>query len=1546
MPCPATGCTFLTQENLPTYEMVLRSLELHARLAHPELAAREPAVHAAPRQTGPKPTQLPRPELQDDVTEQEWNHWLVRWQRYKRSCLGGMEDTQVLDQLWYCCSEKLEKTIYKQGLGNETCEADLLKVMQKMAVKTQNVLLNIVSFLGMGQDTDEPVKHYTARLRGQAAVCNFTLPAGTQNYTDRMVQHQLVRGLCDPLIQEQVLAHAATEGGSAMDLTKTINLIEAKESGKADAGLLHRSHATTTLNRISDYRNGKREAQMGSRTAPTSTPASELCMWCKKSGHGARAEESIRKEKCPAFGKDCGKCGITNHFTSACRKKNTNRRSNSWSGGRRTTTTETSSGVVGSLQGTGPFCQLSRDRSHSRTRLVDHHVYSPDDGLWVKKKPETHPSLEVTTSVCESGYRQMGLTAPRAKGQTARALGLPDTGAQMCVAGMNIAHALGMKRGDLIKVSSGVSAANNGTLTILGGMFLTLTIAGGSTSQLVYVAQEATCLFLSQAACRDLGLIPTDFPLRHGTVAGCTATEDEEDTGLPCSCPRRTTAPPPPELPFPATADNRKELEDFILKYYAPTAFNQCEKQPLPLMDGHPPLRLHVDENAKPFAIHKARPVPMHWQQEVKAGLDRDVALGVLERVPVEEPTDWCAPMTIAAKKNGAPRRTIDFQQLNKACKRQTHPTEAPFHQACAVPANTRRTVLDAWNGFHSVPLCETDESKAQTTFLTLWGRYRYKTAPQGFLAAGDAYTARYDSIISGFKNVKKCIDDSILWGDDLEEIFHHTCRYISHCASAGITFNPSKFVFGAEEVEFLGFQLTRDSVKPTDTYLASIRDFPEPTDLTGARSWFGLINQVNFAYADSELMLPFRHLLKPGTSFDWTPELAQLFKTSKQKIVNAVVKGVKTFDMTRQTCLATDWSRTGMGFALLQRHCACTSATPLCCTGGWELTYAGSRFTTPAESRYHPVEGEALGAAWALHKTRHFTLGCRNLILAVDHKPLLKILGDRELADIENPRILNFKEKTLRWTFQVIHVPGVLHKIADAASRSPVGSQVNELHTMTEDPALPERCSRDHLDTSALEEEVRGGCYARMASLGATGSVCAQGLQVITWASLSRESERDPTLRHLFQMVTNGAPEERAEWPEELRSFYNRPEQLTTIDNVVLTGGRAIIPAALRQQALDILHSGHCGATGMADRAREVMFWPGMTQDTIGRRANCSTCIKIAPSQPAAPPTPLPTPRYPFQSVCSDYFQLAGNHYMVFVCRYSNWLSIYPSRSGKSSELITVLRSYMATFGVMEELATDGDTVYTSKEIEDFLTKYGVHHRVSSSYFPHSNQRAEGAVRAAKRMLRDNMGPGGSLDTDSFLAALLLHRNTPSADLKTSPSEAVFGRKLKDFLPITPGKLAMNPEWHTMLAQREAALARRHQVRGADLTEHTRRLKPLAPGSIVSIQNQRGNHPLRWEHTGTVVETGNFDQYTVKVDGSGRLTKRNRRFLRPIQPYRDELARLPSGLPPQALTPALAPTLAPTPAPAPAPAPTPATAGPSSPRRSRRILRQRVSGN
>ena len=90
---------------------------------------------------------------------------------------------------------------------------------------------------------------------------------------------------------------------------------------------------------------------------------------------------------------------------------------------------------------------------------------------------------------------------------------------------------------------------------------------------------------------------------------------------------------------------------------------------------------LMIDHMTKPTAYHYLLiPVPIHWQDDVEAGLDRDMRLGVLEPVPVNEPVTWCHRMVIWAK-NGKPRRTIDFQSLNSHVTRKTHHTQSPFHK-------------------------------------------------------------------------------------------------------------------------------------------------------------------------------------------------------------------------------------------------------------------------------------------------------------------------------------------------------------------------------------------------------------------------------------------------------------------------------------------------------------------------------------------------------------------------------------------------------------------------------------------------------------------------------------------------------------------------------------------------------------------------------------------------------------------------------------------------------------------------------------------------
>ena len=132
--------------------------------------------------------------------------------------------------------------------------------------------------------------------------------------------------------------------------------------------------------------------------------------------------------------------------------------------------------------------------------------------------------------------------------------------------------------------------------------------------------------------------------------------------------------------------------------------------------------------------------------------------------------------------------------------------------------------------------------------------------------------------------------------------------------------------------------------------------------------------------------------------------------------------------------------------------------------------------------------------------------------------------------------------------------------------------------------------------------------------------------------------------------------------------------------------------------------------------------------------------------------------------------------------------------------------------------------------------------------------------------------------------------------ELSIIPAMCVFGRSIRDFIPVHPGRYLPHPAWRETLVAREEALRNRHQKVCERLSEHTRHLPPLIIGDHVRLQNQSGHHPTKWDRTGTVVEVRQFDQYVIRVDGSGRVTLRNRKFLRKYIPVveRDTLSLLP----------------------------------------------------
>ena len=130
------------------------------------------------------------------------------------------------------------------------------------------------------------------------------------------------------------------------------------------------------------------------------------------------------------------------------------------------------------------------------------------------------------------------------------------------------------------------------------------------------------------------------------------------------------------------------------------------------------------------------------------------------------------------------------------------------------MPHNTKKTVLDAWYGYHSIPLRK--EDKHLTTFITPWGQYHYLSAPQGYIASGDGYSRRYDEIVAHINNKTKCIDGTLLWSQNIEDSFKQTCEYLDICGRNSIVLNPDKFQFAKDEVEFAGFCISSIEVKPS----------------------------------------------------------------------------------------------------------------------------------------------------------------------------------------------------------------------------------------------------------------------------------------------------------------------------------------------------------------------------------------------------------------------------------------------------------------------------------------------------------------------------------------------------------------------------------------------------------------------------------------------------------------------------------------------------------------------------------------------------------
>ena len=127
-----------------------------------------------------------------------------------------------------------------------------------------------------------------------------------------------------------------------------------------------------------------------------------------------------------------------------------------------------------------------------------------------------------------------------------------------------------------------------------------------------------------------------------------------------CGCPVCEQTHEPPGLPFAATEANYDNLRQFLVDKYRARPFDTSritnklihgsgngllqpfQHQPFPMMQGTS-LKIFLHKDARPYVVFQPGKVPVHWEAKVKKDLDRDVALGVLEKVQENNPMAWCS---------------------------------------------------------------------------------------------------------------------------------------------------------------------------------------------------------------------------------------------------------------------------------------------------------------------------------------------------------------------------------------------------------------------------------------------------------------------------------------------------------------------------------------------------------------------------------------------------------------------------------------------------------------------------------------------------------------------------------------------------------------------------------------------------------------------------------------------------------------------------------------------------------------------------------------
>ena len=508
--------------------------------------------------------------------------------------------------------------------------------------------------------------------------------------------------------------------------------------------------------------------------------------------------------------------------------------------------------------------------------------------------------------------------------------------------------------------------------------------------------------------CPPSDTIAVGYWCEEETCPEDSRVDDEEEVPVWREEPLQSELKVGPTLGEQLTTQQREELAG-VLEEFAAVFSN---------LPGRTRLAEHPIEcgSARPIRLAPYR-IPHAYRKAVQQEIKEMLEGGIIE----PSASEWCSPMVIVKKKDGALRICVDYRKLNSVSQVDAYPMPRIDEILDQLGKPQFISTMDLTRGYWQVPVEQ--KARHKTAFSTPFGLYQFKMMPFGLQGAPATFQRLMDHVtreMNGFASAY--LDDLIIYSSSWADHVSHLRRVLEKLVGAGLTVKLSKCQFGMSKCTYLGHVIGSGSVEPEPSKVLVVKQFEAPKTKTQVRAFLGLTGYYRrFIPNNAAVALPLTELTKKmaPTNVTWTAKCEAAFQELKRLLCSTPVLASPDFE--KPFILQTDASEYGVGAVLSQRDAqGCDHP----------IAYF-SRKLLPREVRYSTVEKECLAIKLGMETFRVYLLG-RKFTVETDHRSLVWLNKLKE----SNSRLTRWSQALQPFNYSVVHRAGLSNGNADALSR------------------------------------------------------------------------------------------------------------------------------------------------------------------------------------------------------------------------------------------------------------------------------------------------------------------------------------------------------------------------------------------------------------------------------------------------------------------------------------------------------------------------------